>query len=76
MPFGLQVQISIFSGQLIRGGSVSTRTKTTNLHSSFLPQSSVATQSTTVVPGGTFDPEGGVHTIVTLVSQSSVAVTV
>src|SRR5688572_17656912 len=45
-------------------------------HWSWRPQSSLATQSTRCTPGGNTEPEGGVQTMVTLVSQSSVAVTV
>src|SRR5687767_1519073 len=53
-----------------RGGGIF-MTTIWNLHSSRLPQSSMATHCTSLVPTGKQVPEGGLQIMVTLVSQSS-----
>ncbi len=59
--------------QEICGGVVS-RTVTVKLQEFEFPLASVATQMTPLVPRGKNEPEGGVQTTLTLVSQTSVAV--
>src|SRR5262245_52654709 len=76
IAFEVQIHLRMSGGQTIRGGSVSWRMVTLNSHELTWLQSSMARQFTTVVPTGNTLPEGGMQMTVTLVSQSSVAVTV
>src|SRR5262245_5138690 len=59
----------------MEGGSRSSTT-TAKEHGLVLPAISLAAQATVLVPTEKVEPLGGVHTMVTLVSQLSLAVTV
>ena len=61
-------------GQRITGGRVSRETVTVNVQLLRLVQSSVAVQTTTVVPTGNRLPDGGTHETATFASALSVAV--
>jgi len=63
----------MFVGQVICGGVVS-RTTIVKLHTLVFPLPSVAMQTTVFVPGEKVEPEGGVQTRVTFVSQASTTV--
>jgi len=64
----------IFAGQVICGGVVSC-TVIMKVHALLLPYSSDATLVTMFVPSGKSEPDGGVETTITFVSQRPKAVT-
>src|SRR5260221_12343386 len=64
----------IFAGQVICGGVVSC-TVILKVHALLLPYSSDATLVTMFVPSGKSEPDGGVETTITFVSQRPKAVT-
>ena len=73
-PFVAHVQTIRLVGQRITGGWVSRWTVTVNVQVLRLVQSSVAVQTTTVVPDGKRLPDGGTQETATFVSALSVAV--
>jgi hypothetical protein len=69
----LQIDVTIFVGQITVGGVVSRLTVTVKVQVLRLVQLSVAMHDTVDVPKGNTLPDGGVQTRSTLVSQVSVA---